>query len=61
MKKGTSNKLSNYIPTTNFNKCRDCGEKLSKENFNESKRKTKGHKELCDICYNQLLYYDNKN
>lgn len=42
--------------------CHDCGWELTKDNCNYNKRKTKyKHEDLCDICYNQFLYYDNKN
>jgi hypothetical protein len=42
--------------------CHECGWELTKDNCNYNKRKTKyKHEDLCDICYNQFLYYDNKN
>ena len=57
-------KLSDNIsmePTLITN-CHDCGEELNQENYKLDKRKTKyKHKDLCDICYHQYLYYDYKN
>jgi hypothetical protein len=42
--------------------CYECGWELTKDNRNYNERKTKyKHEHLCDICYKQFLYNDNKN